>query len=39
MDEMKRYVLENHPTGLIWNTSVSYVPFTSVMILNPVIGS
>ncbi|KAF8136798.1 adenylate cyclase associated N terminal-domain-containing protein [Boletus edulis] len=21
MDEMKRYVLENHPTGLVWNAS------------------
>jgi adenylyl cyclase-associated protein len=21
MDEMKRYILENHPTGLVWNTS------------------
>ncbi|KAL4068074.1 adenylate cyclase associated N terminal-domain-containing protein [Scleroderma yunnanense] len=21
IDEMKRYVLENHPTGLVWNTS------------------
>ena len=27
MDEMKRYVLENHPTGLVWNASVSYAPF------------
>lgn len=27
MDEMKRYVLEKHPTGLVWNPSVSYMLF------------
>lgn len=38
MDEMKRYVLENHPTGLVWNAGVSRVPFTSFMVLNLVTG-
>ena len=27
LDEMKHYIGENHPTGLVWNTSVSYAPF------------
>ena len=36
MDEMKRYVLENHSTGLVWNSSVRRAHFTSIMTLNTV---